>query len=1709
MRTASWLMLSLLVVVFTPFGITAVAIDPINTVNPATGEMSFPLSLGSMPVGAGRTTTVDLYYKAGIRTDEEASPAGMGFSYGGGGIIRKVVMVPDNNIGGSTSYHRDIYPGSTGQADCNFAVWYWAVALAAIVISIILTVLTWGGSTPLVVSIFGALLTVAGSALSMYSMAKFQFTPQDYIAGGEHDPSYISTPGAANEGRGYCNGATNDFPDIYFIATPYINGELIFCGPRVGNEWPMGLRAGTGMPGSNVQIRYNVSTEQFSVTLSDGMRLIFGGTPATIARGNSRSNIYSGSYSGTNNGQQCYVDNSTEQREAVAGGWLLGTIFYSDYVTTDTDNDPLTNTNLNQGGWIAYCYNKTTGLARRIPHSIDAGNKATAVFEPGVAGNYYFEDIYLDSIRTQTGKAQFNYVTGRLDDVWFAETAMNWSYFSRFDANNPSILAAIAGFVVGDPFAGTYNLIMSIINDNKENETAMIPPENQIVATSASIVPVARKILSAVVIKDIQGHTLQTSSLNTSYLLRPNSFYSMKKNTDGSWGYFSGNPQGACLTLTQIDVTDGMGLNSQRVQFSYANDATGNPPGFNPARLSNIDGNVCPKPLQRHITFKDIWGYYKPNTGDRDDYNTEGAQEKTMDASRVPYSAAWSLREIGLPTGMSVQWKYEAGRYRWANNIQIKTDGSAKYGGSPRVKEILVYDGVKSTPQRIAFFYTAMTTPGNFVENATSSNSSGHATVEPFPYLIVADGGTDSRLNAVRGGLYAPAKVAYQMTTMVQNYQPAGSATNTSAPFGYTTNEYITSKDFPNTGTYGETDNSWKRGYLKMLQVYNSTNQSINKKNWFYEFNEKAAIVGLTGIMDVFNDDSWFFQAQSNTMGIVKLKEISETKDGVTKKQRFAYAPECGPSNDNLTYSKAVIQNEKIKFGLAVLDCAYPPRYFERLGTPAYSSGAFSFGTSAWGDVLIAYGFSGTIKVGRYSCYGTEGNEHYNLQTLGSQSTRVIGVAALPGNKKVVVFHSTYYPYDGIRCIVFSNESDAQEYVLATLNDISNQDITSCAITDFNNNGLPDFVFISGDYDHTGATMYRKIYAVRDLYIPGGSTGGFYSSDSYQLNTDRITFIDFDGDGLKNDIAATGPTGGVNSNATEFSMAYTVLKNVSFSSGHISFNRVTQPNIFTIGTKDEPNTRYLGMDFSEGNPHYCFLNFQVDNACDKSQGVYIANLVISKSTSFSGDYNGTPNQIVEINSDKKILLNSTTPAFFKFADMATKHMLTQPCQNVTYYIPSGTALPIDPISWKRNVVSASATKWAQFDGRWLPSASYVWKADKTSAIAGAEPTTSIDFANFIHTPNASNPNWQLTGTIDKYSAASDVLQTTNALGISSTVVYSSANNLPIGSIANATFYESGVFTCDYDQNQNNYLDYSNGWEKYTIGIISPTVLVPHFGEQTLRIVNGAGTCRNFKVRSNITYEFSAWVKVGASQTATLNAELRTGATTVPHWPMAAGDISFVSLFPAVVQGPTTGWKLVKMTMTIPAGDQYYVRAYISGTDAYADDIRFAPKNAMVTSTYYDAKWRQPILSVDANNNPSQQITYDTWGRPIEWRKIDKSNPAVTQLVSKKEYHLMSQKPYLFTNMKFIMNSSSITISWDGGYSMPSVNVKYTVKAQPILGGAELFLGTITAPGSQKQVSLTIAPPTDLASGTYIWTVTAEAADGSDIVTAQNVMIFLR
>ncbi|NLD93281.1 MAG: hypothetical protein GX639_11510 [Fibrobacter sp.] len=77
---------------------------------------------------------------------------------------------------------------------------------------------------------------------------------------------------------------------------------------------------------------------------------------------------------------------------------------------------------------------------------------------------------------------------------------------------------------------------------------------------------------------------------------------------------------------------------------------------------------------------------------------------------------------------------------------------------------------------------------------------------------------------------------------------------------------------------------------------------------------------------------------------------------------------------------------------------------------------------------------------------------------------------------------------------------------------------------------------------------------------------------------------------------------------------------------------------------------------------------------------------------------------------------------------------------------------------------------------------------------------------------------------------------------------------------------------------------------------------------------------------------------------------------------------------------------------------------------YIDDIRFYPKDAHVTTTYYDETLGLPIMSVDVNNKPGLKVTYDGFGRAVKWDKYVKGSDGkyTFKTVKTQKYHLYGE-----------------------------------------------------------------------------------------------------
>jgi hypothetical protein len=1174
------------------------------------------------------------------------------------------------------------------------------------------------------------------------------------------------------------------------------------------------------------------------------------------------------------NTEPCYKDKIIEQRQNVPSEWLVRKILGPNYSDGDGDNNPLTNPKLDRGEWIVFRYSDTTCSARRLPSTVQGGPFTTLVSSTGCQGSYVFEDVYLASIHTPLGRVQYEYSGGRRDDAWFKINDYNWSWN---DTRDPDV------------------------DDWDDPAYELGPAADQITAIGTPA-PVNRKVLDHVDFYNgsNSAEPWRRVVLQTSYTLRPHSFYSMRRNsstTGNKWDPINQNPQGKCLTLDAIRIHDYSRTNMTETKFFY--DPNNNPNGLDPAIKSDVP--TIPQPMWFTPEPRDAFGFYKPfgsytyhllNGSDvdrwRNNYNFRGLRRKTMELHTdmqpdKPFSSAWSMTSMLLPSGMRISWEYESNRYDKCNNIDVSvTDQyysdpayfqTPRFGGGPRVKKVIV-DACETSPTTtVSYFYTS---DDKFVENNT--NSSGHATIEPVPYLRDSEDPhpeiQDPRSPKTRGSFYTPAKVCYEKVKVVKNYHyPSAIKPDGQAPFGFSEYEFYTPADYPNGGMYGQIDESWRWGMMKRITQYNSNKIPVHRTGHSY--------------LCIPNTSSMSRNFTYLTGGTIRTTYDTDTLNNVASKVTYKYAPEVQNADPDRVYNKQC----DVYCYASQEYTPYNKKHFSDDHVDMQQSEGFSairsfVGNPLYDDmVTVAHTGTGNPHVDR--------GDRIDLVIIADYNNPYRNPAA---SGKINIANSTWHDHDDGHFM-----SDIQ--------------IKFC--------------------DNNGAT---------DVYV-------CYKIESLQYNR-KISNIQISDDGVltHNPLTWAVPCGG-NTNY------YTPkLFNVAFT-----YHDDMQNDQDAMGESPKPE-----------------------------------EILINCGYSFTDDRDGRPNQTITTNSDGRSLITEIIPAFTQTpysTEMLAKNLLTPVCQTTRFgKVWGNSTVPY--------VVSAQAITWSKTLGSpaWVPSATFDWKAGFRS-----DRTPDRTFAYYNHFAGANNTNWQYKGAVTRCNADGSVWVTEAPTSISgkfqrSSTILGHGHAVPIGSIINADYQECGVFTCDYDQGKllgpATYLDEDGGWEKgwdwnvqhATSNKISNNQ--PHFGQKSLLLQNGdAGIIRVSKVRGNTTYKFSSWVKV-ENGSARLYADYFTGPETAPTWPVhwQAGYTQLAQSQTEVTiykETSGSGWKFVELTIPVNAGNSWYIRTRIGGEGsykAYVDDIRFAPANGQIKTTYYDTLWRRPIIAIGEDNNPGQLSTFDDYGR---------------------------------------------------------------------------------------------------------------------------------
>ena len=1597
-------------------------LDPGKTVNPATGEMGFSLPLGVVKGVGGNDFPINLYYKAGIRTSQEASAVGLGFSYGAGSISRKVVFIPDNCPGSSAmQYEPDDEPLCFEYGWRSF--WSLISMVISIAVAIVVAIVTIGYGLP---AIIGYMIST-GVSIGLMAASQVMFEIPDYSAGGSHTPAYDYKNG---DMKGFFKGGSKtDLPDNYFISTPYINGELVWVSDDNENGHFI-LKQSGGSSKKNectVKIEYDHTNEVFTVVTQDGITMVFD-------KADKYGNFHFSDWHRNDDEISCIFFSELRQKGALPVQWHLTRVLFPDYVdgTGGADNDPLNSLNSNIGNWICFNYNETLNASiKREQFGVTIEGPYSRQLNTVGKYNWFYEGVtlyHLAGVTTPNETAVFDYTNDRKDGVWY-ETG----------TNNPVYQPRLTGIRV-------------LTKDSRQ-------------------------------IREI--------TFSTKYELRHGTENSVVS---------SDNPDNASLTLKAISIIGENGEMLPPVAFEY---------GYNPGAYRYVTTN----PNNGHSFYaerRDLWGYFNPNNSN--DWNANGEQSGAIDnSSGQVYAAAWSLMRVILPTGKTILWEYEANRFNFANNVQMTDDAAnpqVKYGGGIRVRSITVEDGINK-PKSTSFFYTQMLTPGDFEETAT--NSAGHATALPYPYILKAS--QDKRPDAARGGLYTPAKVAYEMCVVADNYNWKTHVT----PNGYTVFKYITSRDYPNTGRYGTVDYSWKRGSIFSVSKYDSKNQlvSYNEKNEAYQKNTIPVLPTTIVLADIIKE-KFADEGSKIATGWKYTIKTDENMFGVKKETMLKYAPD-------LSLSVATPDLTKDIFNTVSIIEPWEDKYHPGTGFMEDQIGSFTrtkvFGDPGQIDYIVAVP-GGSLGDGRYNIdlyigvdlplsRGAEWPrwhiKHWQLTTIAPQHKNIIGVgvADLDNNSKTDILIFTSGFGNIVQCIVLpdialltgTSASFIEWGSSYTINFrldpmISNTMPASCVVGDINGNLSPDVVFMSGPSMRTANGLIdRKLYGILDITknMRWATSLCSFSDNIPSLKGDKISFVDYEGSGNYNDIEVTGrgyPD-------TDYPIHSAIIKNIAMnmSTKVLSFDAgspLSKPDYFLIGptSRVEPRTdfRYLGLS----------RDIVTDNIQDSLvfavlrpyyYGYHCLSLIKYYQDTVIGDLDGQPNEVWQKAPNDKFLISKTIPAYWKYSAMKTSNLLGQSCQSI---VCEKGRDDLNPLS-DADIRSSLATTWSPHLGSfaWVPNYSYTWNNNKGAYSDFVFPSVT----NPPTDPSASNTSWQLTGVINKYDSSSAPLETKNAKGIFSTTIYRNDIHLPIASVTNASYKECGVFTCDYDLdetalNGGSFFDLENGWEKGGATLSTEK----HFGDNSIKVLNNFGPTRNVVVNNKSDYVFSAWVKV-ISGTLKFHVEYRDAqdASALNSFPVFGNtaDPIYATGSWDVPSGQASDWKLFQFKVNtkekIVAGKNTYLRIWIGnpgGVVAYIDDIRFCPKGALVSSTYYDQKWYQPTVSIDANNNPGQKVEYDDFGRPVRWYKIDKINPLNKTLLMEKKYVLSGE------NISVLKPDNG-----DVYYKNSNMNIKWSYSKV----GAKVNISVITPDGPT-----TIMTNVDASIGQYTWAIPAAFGTTTDI-----------
>lgn len=261
---------------------------------------------------------------------------------------------------------------------------------------------------------------------------------------------------------------------------------------------------------------------------------------------------------------------------------------------------------------------------------------------------------------------------------------------------------------------------------------------------------------------------------------------------------------------------------------------------------------------------------------------------------------------------------------------------------------------------------------------------------------------------------------------------------------------------------------------------------------------------------------------------------------------------------------------------------------------------------------------------------------------------------------------------------------------------------------------------------------------------------------------------------------------------------------------------------------------------------------------------------------------------------------------------------------------------------------------------WRISGTYIWKGDYSRLKPdGTQTFAAADKFNF--TIPESNPNWQKVGSHERYTHFSNLLETKDINGFSSSSKVGYNNSLTIASASNAKYMEMA-----FSGAEDRLLPtspYFGG--EVAVGPVGATVISTpvHTGKKSLSVTSGnkGFIFKSNGILKNKTYRASVWATHATN--SRIYYKINGGADVIPT-PTVSASVAIKN-----ADQTTTNW--YKLDINIPVGDLTNPSIEVgvksnSGTIIF-DDFRFHPLDAGMNSFVYNPTTRLLEYVLDGNN----------------------------------------------------------------------------------------------------------------------------------------------